>query len=155
MKFQLPPNAIDLSAIKYGRLTAIRPCGRTADKHIEWLCECECGNPTTAGSNSLRCGQKRSCGCLRADAARKRLKKGGPWNEGKSYSIQKGKRCYKTKHSWAKAAIREKGNKCERCLWSEAKCDVHHKVQKAYGGLNTISNAEILCPNCHRKEHQS
>ena len=31
--------------------------------------------------------------------------------------------------------------------------EVHHIVQLAKGGPDTISNAVALCPNCHRKMH--
>jgi 5-methylcytosine-specific restriction protein A len=31
--------------------------------------------------------------------------------------------------------------------------EVHHVVQLAHGGEDTISNAVALCPNCHRKMH--
>lgn len=58
-----------------------------------------------------------------------------------------------TRHAWANAVRRAKGSACERCGWNEARCDVHHKQPKARGGLHTIANGEILCPNCHRKEH--
>jgi 5-methylcytosine-specific restriction protein A len=31
--------------------------------------------------------------------------------------------------------------------------EVHHKIQLAHGGEDTIQNAIALCPNCHRKKH--
>jgi 5-methylcytosine-specific restriction protein A len=31
--------------------------------------------------------------------------------------------------------------------------EVHHVVQLAHGGEDTIGNAVALCPNCHRKMH--
>jgi len=31
--------------------------------------------------------------------------------------------------------------------------EVHHKIKLADGGKDIVSNAEALCPNCHRKEH--
>lgn len=31
--------------------------------------------------------------------------------------------------------------------------EVHHKIQLARGGEDTIENAIALCPNCHRKQH--
>lgn len=45
------------------------------------------------------------------------------------------------------------GNKCEVCGWAEARCDVHHRKLKSRGGLHTIENAIVLCPNHHRVEH--
>ncbi|WP_394696244.1 HNH endonuclease [Pseudoxanthomonas japonensis] len=31
--------------------------------------------------------------------------------------------------------------------------EVHHKVQLAHGGEDTVANALALCPNCHRRAH--
>jgi 5-methylcytosine-specific restriction protein A len=31
--------------------------------------------------------------------------------------------------------------------------EVHHKIQLAHDGEDTVSNAVALCPNCHRKAH--
>lgn len=31
--------------------------------------------------------------------------------------------------------------------------EVHHKVQLAFGGEDTVNNAIALCPNCHRELH--
>lgn len=143
-------NASDLSGRTYGRLRAIRPSGISKDGHVIWLCKCSCGKNTLAGSNSLKGGMKKSCGCLRAQSSMERRKREGVWNDGKSYAINSGVRCYKTRHAWAKAVIRHYGNKCEICGWSEAKCDAHHRKPKARGGLHTIPNGQVLCPNHHR-----
>jgi len=52
--------------------------------------------------------------------------------------------------------------KCERCL-KEAPfikktngrpyLEVHHRIQLAHGGYDSIENALALCPNCHRGLH--
>jgi hypothetical protein len=31
--------------------------------------------------------------------------------------------------------------------------EVHHKIPLSQGGHDTVSNAEALCPNCHRNKH--
>lgn len=31
--------------------------------------------------------------------------------------------------------------------------EVHHRIPLAAGGLDTVNNAEALCPNCHRHAH--
>ncbi len=38
---------------------------------------------------------------------------------------------------------------CERCGWSEARCDLHRIIP---GGPYTEENTITLCPNCHRVE---
>lgn len=138
---------------KFGRLTLIQPSGKSADHHRRWECFCECGRTAFVVSNSLKYGHTKSCGCLRSEASQKRIKREGVWNEGKSYAIGGGERCYKTRHSWAKAVIRHYGNRCQRCGWDKARCDAHHINPKAEGGLHTIANGMVICPNCHREEH--
>ena len=145
----------DLTGHKNGRLTAIECVGRTNEGRAVWRCQCDCGGEKTVQANNLtRSTGTTSCGCARADAAAARRNRDGVWNDGKSYSIDSGQRCYRTRHSWAKAAIRHYGNKCERCGWAAARCDVHHRLPKAAGGLHTIQNAVVLCPNCHRVHHE-
>lgn len=50
-------------------------------------------------------------------------------------------------------ALRELPNQCNRCGYSEHPqiLVVHHKDHNRKN--NTISNLEILCPNCHACEH--
>ena len=145
----------DIRGLRSGRLTVIEPNGRNAENRIMWRCKCDCGGEVTVGANSLtRDSGTKSCGCLRKDAAQARLKKSGPWNEGKSYAIEGGKKVYKTRHSWAKALIRERGNRCEICGWDKARCDAHHRAKKSEGGLHTLENGIVLCPNCHRIAHE-
>lgn len=54
---------------------------------------------------------------------------------------------------WTRACRAYYGDKCARCGWDIAGCDVHHRIPMANGGKHTIGNGEILCPNCHRIEH--
>lgn len=144
----------DLTGHRNGRLVARAVAGRNGEGRALWLCDCDCGGTKTVQANNLlRASGTKSCGCLRSEANAKKRQREGVWNEGKSYSVEGGDRCYRTRHSWAKAAIRHYGNKCQRCGWDKARCDVHHREAKAQGGLHTIRNAIVLCPNCHRVEH--
>ena len=65
---------IDLTGQKFHRLKVI--C--KADKHnrdaVRWLCLCECGRETTATTNELRSGHKKSCGCLKKEPNAENLK---------------------------------------------------------------------------------
>lgn len=51
--------------------------------------------------------------------------------------------------------IRERfGSKCTICGFDEEVALVlHHRIRKADGGKNNISNLECLCCNCHAKHH--
>lgn len=152
---KISPHQKDLTGTRVGRLVAVSTAGVAVDGHSLWKCKCDCGNFKIIASNNFReNGGTKSCGCLRSEAQKERIKEGGVWNEGKSYSINNGVHCYKTRHGWAIAAIRKFGNKCQKCGWDKARCDVHHKIEKSKGGLHTLENAEVLCPNCHREHHE-
>jgi hypothetical protein len=149
-------NASQLAGQRFGRLLVIEPDGKTDDLHIAWRCKCDCGKEKRIASNSLtRSSPVQSCGCMNRDTAQRKRRVGGVWNDGKSYAVQNGARCYRTRHAWATAVIRHYGNKCERCGWDKARCDAHHRVPKAQGGFHTIANGVVLCPNCHRLEHEA
>ena len=54
------------------------------------------------------------------------------------------------------------GGLCKRCGRAapfirarndEPYLEVHHKIQLAHGGDDTVENACALCPNCHRELH--
>jgi hypothetical protein len=144
----------DITGHRNGRLVAMSCVGRNAEGRAMWRCACDCGGAKIVQSNSLlRERGTKSCGCLRAEASRRRRLVNGPWNEGKSYAIEGGGRCYKTRHAWAKAVVRHYGNACEKCGWDKARCDAHHRIPKALGGRHTIENGVVLCPNCHRVHH--
>lgn len=148
-------NARNLTGVRNGRLVAVSVHGRTNDGHVTWLCRCDCGGEKVIQSNNLlRVAGSRSCGCLARESGALKRAADGAWNEGRSYAINDGERCYKTRHGWAKAVMRALGNSCERCGWDKARCDVHHRIPKAQGGKHTIANGVVLCPNCHRVEHE-
>ena len=149
------PNLRDLTGLKTERLTVLERAGSGKDGHAKWRCKCFCGKTKTVSSNSLtRQIPVRSCGCMNRSVAQGRRKIDGAWNEGKSYAIESGEHCYKTKHAWSKAVIRHYGNKCQECSWNKGRCDAHHRTPKARGGKHTISNGIVLCPNCHRIHHE-
>lgn len=147
-------NGIDRTGLRYGRLTVAKRAGTSSDGHLLWECLCDCGTKCVVQSNNFRGGDKKgtqSCGCLRSEVSAKPKKTS--WNAGLTYQTHGDERVFKNKKAWSKAVIRVKGNACQRCGWNAARCDVHHIVQRSAGGLNTISNGEVICPNCHRVEH--
>lgn len=145
----------DLKGLRFGRLEVLER-GENQGAHAGWVCRCDCGKTKVVSANSLREGPggAKSCGCLRAEAASQRNRNKTAWNAGKSYAINDGQRVYKQKHAWARAVLRQKGSACEECGWAKARCDVHHREPRAAGGLNTIANGWVLCPNCHRLQHE-
>lgn len=55
-------NRKDLTGLKVGKLTCLKPVKTGKNKHSEWLCECECGNFKIAQTYRLLSGRIQSCG---------------------------------------------------------------------------------------------
>lgn len=146
------PAVARIAGLKSGRLTAIEPSGSQDHRRL-WLCACECGARVEVPASNLTSTKTKSCGCLGRDAAKARRGKPAP-NAGRSYAIRGGEHVYSGKQNWARAVIRANGPACAICGWDEATCDVHHRVPKADGGLNSIPNGIVLCPNHHRIAHE-
>lgn len=83
----------DLTGRKFGRLTVISFAKRERNRTY-WNCKCECGKELLAYSHQLKRGDKRSCGCLRAERGT------NPLYDSKLYKVWRGvvSRCHtKTK----------------------------------------------------------
>jgi hypothetical protein len=52
-------------AQRFGKLTVLKPVGKSKCGHILWQCVCDCGRITTVKSANLTTGNVKSCGCLR------------------------------------------------------------------------------------------
>jgi hypothetical protein len=146
-------NIVDRTGVRYGRLQVKAIAGRSNDGHVLWQCLCDCGTLCLVQSNNFRAGAKKgtqSCGCLRSEVSSQPK---ASWNKGATYQIHADEKAYKNRKAWAAAVRRARGNSCERCGWGAAQCDVHHRVKRSEGGLNTVANGEVICPNCHRIEH--
>lgn len=57
------PNPIDLTGIKFGRLTVVslQSAGSRGKHGREWLCSCDCGGQSIVKSGNLRSGNSTSC----------------------------------------------------------------------------------------------
>lgn len=147
----------DRTGERSGRLTVISVSGISKDGHVLWLCQCDCGNSAVVASQNINRANNtgtKSCGCLRRETAQRVRAERGSWNTGKVYPIADGEHVYSQRHSWAKAVIRHYGNRCEICGWDKARCDAHHRDHRKDGGPSTIANGMVLCPNCHRIQHE-
>jgi hypothetical protein len=72
------PKFIDRTGQKFGRLTVVEECGRSAIKKVLWSCVCECGKKTVVDSGSLVTGNTVSCGCY----LKEKITKHGGWKKG-------------------------------------------------------------------------
>ena len=61
---------IDLTGMKFGRLTVIARAENDKQGKARWLCSCECGNKVIVEGAKLRRGQK-ACSCLIKEGNRK------------------------------------------------------------------------------------
>ncbi len=55
----------EVVGLKFNLLEVVARHGVDSRNHTLWLCNCECGNTTTAELITLRSGRKKSCGCLK------------------------------------------------------------------------------------------
>lgn len=70
---------IDLTGQRFGRLTVIKKAKpyKSPDglSHTtQWLCRCDCGKEVIVMGVNMKHGFTKSCGCLRSETSRKRLK---------------------------------------------------------------------------------
>ena len=65
---------IDLTGMKFGRLTVIEFSHQDKHKKRHWLCKCECGTIKTVQTGHLRGGKTTSCGCLNREITSKQMK---------------------------------------------------------------------------------
>ena len=73
-------NFVDISGLKFGRLTVIAYIGRDDRNHATWSAKCECGNSINVTGTHLRSGNTKSCGCNRIEMAIKATKTHGMSN---------------------------------------------------------------------------
>lgn len=57
----------DLTGKRFGRLTVLARAGSDSGKNATWFCRCDCGNEVVVVGSNMRCGDTRSCGCLRRE----------------------------------------------------------------------------------------
>lgn len=68
----VPKNFIDLTGMKYGRLTVIKRAENSKQGKVKWLCVCDCGNEKSITSNDLRMNKTISCGCYLSEVTQKK-----------------------------------------------------------------------------------
>ena len=70
-------NKVDLTGNRYGRLVVVKDSLRRKNSCVMWECLCDCGNTTYVITSHLKSGAIRSCGCLRKEENKVRLKTHG------------------------------------------------------------------------------
>lgn len=64
----------DLTGRRFGRVVVIGRAGSSSGRISIWRCRCDCGTEFNAYANNLKSGRTRSCGCLKAESNRHRIK---------------------------------------------------------------------------------
>jgi hypothetical protein len=104
---------IDLTGKRFGRLAVIRVIPRPPKIKSWtpfWRCKCDCGRRVTVGGAGLRCGEVKSCGCLRKEILEKQQfsithgasidqRKGRPVDAEYLVLQQMKQRCFNPKHA--------------------------------------------------------
>lgn len=62
-------NLLPIIGQRFGKLVVIEKQGREKSDNGEakWICKCDCGNTYVTGSNRLRRGATKSCGCFKIE----------------------------------------------------------------------------------------
>ena len=63
---------IDLTGMKFGRLTVIERAENSKCGQPRWLCKCDCGNEVVVQGGHLISGHTVSCGCFRKEITREK-----------------------------------------------------------------------------------
>lgn len=61
----------DMTGLRFGKLVVLSRNGRNKRGKAMWLCQCDCGQQTTAIGTDIRGGKTRSCGCGIGEATTK------------------------------------------------------------------------------------
>ncbi len=55
---------VNLTGLKFGKLTAVQRMGKDKNNNALWVCRCDCGGEKIVPRSSLKNGGTKSCGCL-------------------------------------------------------------------------------------------
>lgn len=61
--FKLSKNARDITELRSGKLTAIKPLGLNEKQQVIWLCKCDCGKEHKTDATNITRNRIISCGC--------------------------------------------------------------------------------------------
>jgi hypothetical protein len=88
-------NRLNMEGMRYGRVVAIRECGKSSSGDLKWLFKCDCENEFIANGYHVRTGKVISCQKCSAERVRKASIKHGESNS-PEFSIWTGikSRCY-------------------------------------------------------------
>jgi hypothetical protein len=64
----------DITGSRFGKLVVLEEAGRTEKKQVIWKCKCDCGNIINVITSNLNNGNTKSCGCLKKEVSKGRVR---------------------------------------------------------------------------------
>ena len=124
---------IDLIGQRFGKLVVTERVTSSLNKHVRWICRCDCGETIEAEGYHLRRGSVRSCGCLqRADITGQRF--------GMLVAIDRNKE-YSNKNKYG-------------CSFWNCQCDCGKKTIVYLGHLTSGHTTSCGCDKASRGEQE-
>ena len=150
---------------RFGKLVVLS-YSHTCKGRAYWNTICDCGNKTTVRGISLREGHTKSCGCLCAEMASRRLKgKSGSlsytWKSGltdRERESNKEKRSFQKYYEWRDNVFARDSFTCQKCGDNiGGNLNAHHIESYADNPSLRIelSNGVTLCEDCHKDFHHN
>lgn len=167
---------------RFGRLTIVERIGSDKRGESLWLCKCDCGNEKIVTPTNLRNGSTKSCGCLRSEKSRERMKEQTKeqWQD-EDYRKMRSEKCReqmsgeKSPHynpnltdedrqdrryiqgysEWKQEVKRQANYTCDCCGKRGVKLNSHHlnNYKDNPNKRTDVSNGVCLCEQCHKDFH--
>lgn len=143
----------DLTGLRSGKLTAVRPTDRRVSRTVIWECNCDCGAASFVRSTDLKRGATISCGCAGSKVAirapRIRQVQASAWGNRRARERQ-------AEGFFTPAEIEnlfaKQDGRCAICRCFLTVFQRDHKIPLARGGSNWISNIQLLCKRCNLRK---
>lgn len=156
----------DLSNLRFGRLIALYPHGKSLGGNVVWMCQCDCGEMADVVSHSLLEGSTKSCGCLRKELSSVRAKANITHGASKTREYKRFQEIRRREleeffdSGWTFAmtfAIRECFPNCVVCGMTEKEnlsrfsrhLSIDHVYPLSKGNQLVPGNAVVLCSHCN------
>ena len=121
---------VDLTGMKFGRLTVIERAGSDKHRNALWLCKCECGNEKIIIGNNLKKGNTMSCGCLASEKTKEQ------WQDEDFRKMKSEKMKQLSEEQWKDENFKKMRSEKMKEQWK----DEEMKLKMGYkGGITPIS----------------
>lgn len=102
---------VDLTGMRFGRLTAVEVTEQRYNNSAIWRCHCDCGEEVLCSADALKRGSVRSCGCLQTEQRKKNMETAIHFVDGTCIERISCQREYVTNTSGHRGVYRRKNGK--------------------------------------------